>query len=145
MKTKVFSIICCVLMFAQIGYAQEKIGIIDIQSIVNKSCEVKALKAEHASQIQSLNSIVTEAQNEIAKETDPQKIVLLQDKYNTEFNRKKQEIDNQYQTKLTTIENNLRQQIAASAKKHDYDIVIAKSVVFYGGEDITELVSNDIK
>lgn len=142
---RVYLIICCVLMFTQVGYAQDKIGVVDIQSIVNKSCEVNALKNEHAAQLKSLSSIVTEAQDAISKESDPQKIVMLQDKYNAEFNRKKEAIDNQYQSRLTAIENNLRNQISASAKKHNYDIIIAKSVVFYGGDDITDLVSADIK
>lgn len=139
-----FLVMCCILMFAQVSFAEVKIGIVDIQSIVNRSESVQALKREHAAQLQSLNSIVTEAQNEIAKECDPKKIVELQDKYNTEFNRKKEIIDNQYQTKLTEIENCIRRDIAESAKKYCYDFVAAKSVVFYGGEDITELVAKDI-
>ena len=144
-KIKIGLIMCCILMFAQIGFAGEKIGIVDIQAIVNKSSAVKALKQEHSSQLQSLNSIVTEAQNAIAKETDPQRIVALQDKYNNDFNNRKNIIDKQYQTKLSSIENSIRRDIIESAKKNKYDLEIAKSVVFYGGDDITELVSKDIK
>ena len=107
-KLKFLLIMCCVLMFNQIGFASEKIGVVDIQEIVCNSCSVKALKQEHSRQLESLNSIVTEAQSAISKETDPQKIVMLQDKYNAEFNRKKNMIDNQYETKLTEIENNLK-------------------------------------
>ena len=144
-KIKIGLIMCCILMFAQIGFAGEKIGIVDIQAIVNKSSAVKALKQEHSSQLQSLNSIVTEAQNAIAKETDPQRIVASQDKYNNDFNNRKNIIDKQYQTKLSSIENSIRRDIIESAKKNKYDFVVAKSVVFYGGDDITELVSKDIK
>lgn len=144
-KIRVLLIMCCILMFAQISFAKERIGVVDIQSLVNRSSAVKALKNEHSSQIQSLNSIVTEAQNAIARETDPQKIVILQDRYNEEFNRKKDIIDKQYQSKLTSIENSLRKDIEASAKKNNYDFVIAKSLVFYGGEDITEIIAKDIK
>lgn len=136
---------CCVLMFSQLGFASEKIGVVDIQEIVSRSSAVQQLKNEHSSQIQSLNTIVTNAQNAISKETDPQKIVILQDKYNAEFNRKKEAIDNQYKTRLSDLENKLRRDIIESAKKNNYDIVIAKSVMFYGGEDITDLVSKDIR
>ena len=139
------SSIACILMFSQIGFASERIGIIDIQKIVNNSSAVRALKQEHNLQIQSLNKIVLDAQNAIAQEKDPQKIILLQDKYNNEFNIKKEMIDKQYTTRLSTIENQLKQDIYESAKKHNYDYVFAKSVVFYGGEDITELISKDIK
>ena len=136
---------CCILMFAQVSFAECKIGIIDIQQLVNKSCAVQELKREHNAQIESLNAIVTEAQNAIAKENNPDKIVELQDKYNAEFNRRKNEIDKQYQSKLSNLEENIRKDIAESAKKHCFDYVFAKSVTFYGGEDITDLISKDIK
>ena len=142
---KIFTVICCVLTFAQVCFAQDKIGAVDIQTIVNNSSEVKALKSEHNMQIQSLNKIVMEAQNAIAKEADPQKIVTLQDKYANEFNKKKEFIDNQYSSRLSVIETKLKNEILESAKKNNYDIVLAKNVVFYGGEDITDIVSRDIK
>lgn len=144
-KLKKISIICCVLMFAQVSFAQDKIGVVDIQTIVNNSNEVKALKYEHNTQIQSLNKIITEAQNAIAKESDPQKIVALQDKYANEFNKKKEFIDNQYSSRLSVIETKLKNEILESAKRNNYDIVLAKNVVFYGGEDITDIISRDIK
>ena len=136
---------CCILMFAQVSFASDKIGVIDIKSLVSKSDAVKELKQEHSSQLQSLNTLITEAQNAIANENDPQKIVMLQDKYNSEFKRRKEIIENNYQNRLSVLEENLRQDIIKSAKKHDYDIVIAKSVMFVGGEDITDLVAKDIR
>ena len=136
---------CCVLMFAQIGFASERIGIVDIQKIVENSQAVKNLKAEHNCQLEALNGIIREAQNAIANETDPQKIVMLQDKYNSEFNQRKTEIDNRYKTQLNNIENNLRNDIIESAKKNNYDYVFAKSVVFFGGDDITDIVAGEVR
>ena len=37
---KIFTVICCVLTFAQVSFAQDKIGVVDIQTIVNNSSEV---------------------------------------------------------------------------------------------------------
>ena len=142
---KFITSLCCVLIFAQIGFAQEKIGVVDIQSIVNRSSEVQALKREHMAQTEALNKIVNEAQNVIAAENDPHKIVMLQDKYAAEFNRKKEALDKQYSLKLSGIEARLKREIIESAKKNKYDIVLAKNVVFYGGEDITDIVLKDIK
>ena len=67
-KVKYIVAICCVLMFSQIGFASEKIGVVDIQSIVNNSSEVRALKNERSNQMECLNRIVTDAQNAISKE-----------------------------------------------------------------------------
>lgn len=138
-------VMCCILMFAQVGFASEKIGVVDIQSIVSNSTAVRALKEEHSARLQALNAIITEAQNALAKETDPQKIVEIQDKYNSEFNRQKEMIDSQYHSRLSTVETQLKKDIIESAKKNNYDFVIAKNVVFYGGEDITDIISKDIK
>lgn len=144
-KVKYIVAICCVLMFSQIGFASEKIGVVDIQSIVNNSSEVRALKNERSNQMECLNRIVTDAQNAISKENDPQKIIQLQDRYTSEFNSKKEAIDREYSRKLSAIECRLNNQIVESARKNNYDYVFAKSVVFLGGDDITSLVSRDIR
>ena len=144
-QLKITFVMCCILMFAQVGFASDKIGVVDIQTLVEKSEAVKSLKLAHNSKLQSLNSIINEAQNAIAKETDPREIVMLQDKYNAEFNRKKESIDNEYRAQLSSIEKDLRHDIINSAKKHNYDIVVAKSVIFFGGDDITDLISKDIR
>lgn len=142
---KKYFLLCCVLMFAQIGFASDKIGVVDIQKLVNNSNAVRMLKQEHNSQMQSLNSIITEAQSAISKENDPQKIIALQDKYNSEFNKRKEIIDSQYKARLSAIEDSLRKDIIKSAKNNNYDFVIAKSMVFYGGDDITDIVSKDLR
>lgn len=144
-KIRLIIIFCCVLMFSQVGFASERIGVVDVQLLVNNSSEVRALKNERSSQMESLNRIVTEAQNAIAKENDPQKIIQLQDRFTLEFNNRKENIDRQYSQKLSVIEEKLKSQIAASAKKNNYDYVFAKGVVFNGGDDITSLISKDIR
>jgi len=142
---KNLGLVCCILLFAQIGFAKERIGVVDIQKIVNNSNEVRILKQQHNAQLEDLNKIISNAQAAISKETDAQKIIMLQDKYNNEFNMKKNNIDNQYNSKLSYIEEKLRKEIVESAKKNDYDIVISKNVVFYGGEDITDIILKDIR
>ena len=156
-KVKYIVAICCVLMFSQIGFASEKIGVVDIQSIVNNSSEVRALKNERSNQMECLNRIVTDAQvvfrgrgaskpenkqilPELKKE-DLQPIKLVKN----EPISKKEAIDREYSRKLSAIECRLNNQIAESARKNNYDYVFAKSVVFLGGDDITSLVSKDIR
>ena len=41
-------------------------------------------------------------------------------------------------TKLDSIEKNIREEITKKAKKDNYDYVFAKSVLLYGGKDITD-------
>ena len=83
------------------------------------------------------------ARGEISNEKDPAKVLLLEDKYLKEFNNKKEALEKEYNTKLDNIERNIKNEISKKAQKDGYDYVFAKSVVLYGGKDITsELVGN---
>lgn len=57
---RIAGVMCCILMFAQVGFAADKIGVVDIQTIVNSSNAVKILKQEHSEQIAALGSIINE-------------------------------------------------------------------------------------
>ena len=106
--------------------AEDSIAVVDLQKIVSNSAQVKQLKQEHAKKMEELNKIVINARGEIAN------------KYTNEFNAKKSLLDKEYNSRLSTIEKNIKEEIAKKAKKDDYDFVFAKSVVLYGGKDITD-------
>lgn len=118
--------------------AEDSIAIVDLQKIVSNSNQVKQLKQEHSKKMDELNKIIVNARGEIANETDNNKIVKIEEKYTKEFNAKKTILEKEYNTKLAAIENNIKNEIAKKAKKDNYDYVFAKSVVLYGGKDITD-------
>ena len=60
------------------------------------------------------------------------------EKYTNEINAKKSLLDKEYNNRLSAIEKNIKEEISKKAKKDDYDFVFAKSVVLYGGKDITD-------
>ena len=118
--------------------AEDSIAVVDLQKIVSNSAQVKQLKQEHAKKVEELNKIVINARGEIANETDENKILKIEEKYTNEFNAKKSLLDKEYNNRLSAIEKNIKEEIAKKAKKDDYDFVFAKSVVLYGGKDITD-------
>ena len=90
-----------------------------------------------------LDKIIVNARGEISNEKDPAKVLLLEDKYMNEFNSKKLALENDYNARLESIEKNIKNEISQKAQKDSYDYVFAKSVVLYGGKDITnELIKN---
>ena len=91
--------------------------------------------------MEELNKIIVNARGEISNQTDSAKILQLEEKYTKEFNSKKPELENDYNTRLNNIEKNIKDEIAKKAQAENYDYVFAKSVLLYGGKDIT----NDIK
>ena len=125
------------------NYAQasESIAVVDLQKIVSNSNQVKQLKQEHAKKMEELNKIIVNARGEISNQTDSAKILQLEEKYTKEFNSKKTALENDYNARLNNIEKNIKDEIAKKAKTENYDYVFAKSVLLYGGKDIT----NEIK
>lgn len=129
--------------FLTINYvkAENSIAVVDLQKIVSNSSQVKQLKQEHAKKMDELNKIVVNARGEIANESDPNKIVKIEERYTNEFNTKKNLLEKEYNSKLSSIEKNIKEEVTKKAQKDNYDFVFAKSVILYGGKDITDEIS----
>ena len=125
--------------------AEDKIAVVDLQQIVSNSSQVKQLKQEHSKKLADLDKIIVNARGEISNEKDPAKILLIEDKYMKEFNTKKDTLERDYNNRLSSIEKNIKNEITKKAQKDGYDFVFAKSVVLYGGKDITNELSESIK
>ena len=126
-------------------FANDEIAIVDLQQLVSNSSQVKQLKTEHNKKIGELDKIIINARGEISNEKDPAKVLLLEDKYMKEFNNKKEALENEYNSKLSSIEKNIKNEITKKAQKDGYKYVFAKSVVLYGGKDITNELIGAIK
>ena len=130
-------------LFLTVCYANadESIAVVDLQKVVSNSNQVKLLKQEHSKKMEELNKIIVNARGEIANETDNEKIIMLEDKYTKEFNTKKEALERDYNNRLASIEKNIREEINKKAQKDNYDYVFAKSVLLYGGKDITNEIN----
>ena len=141
---KIF-ILSCLLLSGLAVFAEDDVAVVDLSRIVENSSQVKQLKNEHSKKIAELDRIIVNARGEISNENDPAKILLLEDKYMKEFNRNKENLERDYNQKLSEIEKNIKDEIRKKAQKDGYDFVFAKSVVLYGGKDITNELLNSIK
>lgn len=127
-------------LFLSINYAgadDGTIAVVDLQKIVSNSSQVKQLKQEHNKKMDELNKIIVNARGEISNETDSAKILQLEEKYTKEFNAKKSALEKDYNSRLNAIEKSIKDEIAKKAQAEKYDYVFAKSVLLYGGKDIT--------
>ena len=137
MKKSLLALAIGVLMTMNYVQAEDNIAVVDLQKIVSGSNQVKQLKQEHAKKMEELNKIIVNARGEISNETDSAKILQLEEKYTKEFNTKKTALENDYNSRLNNIEKNIKEEIAKKAQAENYDYVFAKSVLLYGGKDIT--------
>ena len=137
MKKYVLLLASALLLIPDFANAADSIAVVDLQKIVENSSQVKVLKQEHAKKMEELNKIIVNARGAIANESDPAKVLQLEDKYTKEFNTKKEALEKDYNNRLKTIEKSIKDEIAKKAQKDSYEYVFAKSVVLYGGKDIT--------
>ncbi len=122
-----------------------KIATVDVQKVVGSSKAVNNLKAEHKKQIEDLTKFVVTAKTNLDKETDVNKRKSLETKYNKQLNDKKEAIDKNYAKKLAEIDKDISTVIQKEAKAKGFDIVLAKGIVLYGGEDITNEITKAVK
>ena len=141
MKKSFLILILCLICTANLVKAADSIAVVDLQKIVSNSSQVKALKQEHSKKMDELDKIIVNARGAIANETDSAKILQLEEKYTKEFNAKKTALENDYNNRLNAIEKSIKDEISKKAQKDKYDYVFAKSVVLYGGKDITNEIN----
>lgn len=141
MKKTLLLLSLSILFSNNFVFADENIAVVDLQKIVSNSSQVKQLKQEHARKIDELDKIIVNARGEISNEKDPAKVLLLEDKYMKEFNTKREALERDYSSRLANIEKNIKNEIAQKAQKDKYDYVFAKSVLLYGGKDITNEIN----
>ena len=125
--------------------ATYKVAVVDVSKVVTSSKQVAALKEEQKKKGQELAKFIETAKNNITKETDAKKKKALEEKYNKEFQTKREAIAKNYETKLLAIDKNISTVIDENAKANGYNLVLAKGVVLSGGTDITTEISKAVK
>lgn len=122
-----------------------KIAVVDVNQVVLKSSQVQALKKEQANKTAELQKWLKTVRADIEKQGTLQDKEKMAKKYDEEFAKKKEAIAKNYKTKLQAIDKNITGAIQNTAKAQGYDIVLSKSSVLYGGDDITAAISKAVK
>ena len=122
-----------------------KVAIVDVPKVVSSSSQVKKLKDERAKKMEELSKWISNAQKDIEKQkvdTEKQKLIK---KYDAELAKKRAANDKDYSQKLVNIDNSISETISNYAKANGYDVVFAKTVVLYGGTDVTDEIIKIVK
>lgn len=121
-----------------------KIAVVDIQQVVGASSEVNDLKKENQEKTNELVKYIENARKEVAATTDTDKKKALAEKYDKELNSKREAFGQEYSKKMVNIQKNILNAVREQAIGNGYDLVLAKDVVLYGGDDITESVKKSV-
>ena len=122
-----------------------KIAVADVNKIVSQSSQVMALKKEQQLKMEELQKWLVNARKDVEKQSTKEGKEKLVKKYDADFQKKQQAIQKDYTSKLQSIDKEISAVIAKEAKANGYDIVIAKNVVLYGGDDITQSIAKLVK
>ena len=125
-------------MQSAVNAAEQKIATIDVQRVVSQSAKVQALNKEQEKKILELEKWIEVAKKDVDKQQTQEGKEKLFNKYRTTYEQKKNAIISDGQTKMQDIMNGISDTITAQAKAKGYTMVIAKAVVVYGEEDITD-------
>ncbi len=128
-----------------ISNVPSKIAVADVNKIVSQSSQVMALKKEQQLKMEELQKWLVNARKDVEKQSTKEGKEKLVKKYDADFQKKQQAIQKNYTAKLQSIDKEISAVIAQEAKTKGYDIVIAKNVVLYGGDDITQSIAKLVK
>ncbi len=122
-----------------------KVGVVDIQKVIENSPKANAVKVDRKNKIESLATFVEKARAEVAKESDANKKKALEDKYNKELNTRKNILDKDYADQLSDLDKEITSIVKTKSKKEGYSLILIKSSVLDGGEDITSEIIKELK
>lgn len=122
-----------------------KVAVVDVQQVVASSAQVKALKKEQQAKTEEVIKYIDKARKDVASVSDEKKKKALEEKYNKELVTKRETLEKDYATKLQAIDKNISSTIETQAKAKNYNVVLAKGVVLYGGDDITADIVKIVK
>lgn len=123
----------------------QKIAVVDIQKVVSASAQVKALKASQENKNKELAAFIKKAQEDVNKQTDVNKKKSLAESYEKQLKTKREANIKDYTAKLKAADANITAQIGKKASELGYTMVVPKSTVVWGGDDITDVVLKGIK
>lgn len=140
--------IASLIMFTTVAFAApepQKIAVVDIQKVVASSAQVKALKASQDARNKELTEFIKKAQADVNKQTDEKKKKTLAAQYEKQLVTKREAYAKDYAAKLKTTDASITEQIGKKATEMGYTMVVPKSAVIYGGDDITATILKVIK
>ena len=121
-----------------------KIAVVDVQQVVAASSQVNDLKKENQEKTTEIINFIEKARKDVAATTDTEKKKSLEEKYSKELNTKREAYGLEYNNKMMNIQNNILNAVAEQARANNYDLVLAKDVVLYGGDDITDSLKTKV-
>lgn len=146
MIKKIFSIaIIATLAGISLKAEASNVAVVDLQKVYANSSQVKALKKEQENKRMESEKQLKSTQQAIQQIKDPAQRKAKIQAFDKELRAKREAEAKAYRTKQENIGKSIDSAIIKQAKAMGYDLILTKSAVIYGGDDITESVLKVVK
>lgn len=146
---KILSVLVVSLMLAQTAVMAapeaQKIAVVDLNKVVESSAQVKAIKSAQEAKSKEIANFIKNAQADVNKQKDEKAKKAAAEKYEKQFAAKREANMKDYAAKIKAADKSITDQIGKKATEMGYTMVLPKSSVVFGGDDITNEVLKVIK
>lgn len=115
-----------------------KYGFVDVNKVVAASKAVEKANKERAAEKKKIIKFIEESANKMNKEEDEKKREEMKNQFDLDLTAKKSEMNKSYGEKLMKINNDINAELIKIAKDKDYQLILTKDAVLYGGDDLTQ-------
>ena len=127
------------------AFAEQKIGLVDMEKVLNNYDKAKAAQADLQANQEELQKMLIDAKKQIDNAKSDKDKEKLQQEIADKITQKSKTFKENFTQKWEVVENNVLSTIKQVADSEDYTLVMDKQSVIAGGEDITDKVMSALK
>ena len=137
---KIISMTTLMLAFAFCSANAEVIGVVDFDRVVDNYSKVKILSDEMSDKYTELQRYTLDKEREYKKLTTPLERKNFEEATARELAKKQEAYLKLKEKKEAEIDTSIKNAVKQVAMENKIDTVVEKSVIFFGGVDITDKV-----
>ncbi|OGI01955.1 MAG: hypothetical protein A2Y25_03015 [Candidatus Melainabacteria bacterium GWF2_37_15] len=127
------------------AFAEQKIGLVDMEKVLNNYDKAKAAQADLQANQEELQKMLIDAKKQIDNAKSDKDKEKLQQEIADKITQKSKTFKENFTQKWEVVENNVLSTIKQVADSEDYTLVMDKQSVIAGGDDITDKVMSALK
>ena len=144
MKKVILSLMCLISLSSISALAVDKYGYVNFKQVMSSYNQAKKVQNTLKSKEDTMQKFIAENQAAISKASSPEEKKRLEEKAGTQIQKMISDIRAYSAKEIKTVEDNLEKAIQSVGKKHNYTLIFSDASVFYGAEDITNLVIDEL-
>ena len=136
---KLSLVLLLMLAFANVSFATEKIGSVDLVKVMQQYKKSKEANAWVVNQEKSIQKYIIDA-NKKLQATPEKDRAKLEEKYNKELVKKMETLRKNKEAKVNKLSDDVENAIKQVGESGQYTLIVPSTMALYGSEDLTGVV-----